>query len=94
MLSRKFGLSGVLLPTLSLDLRRKNSYKTGRFLSNRGYMKRFISLLLMGFVFSAMAWASPSQAKLTRVKHPRVGHHHAHKAAKHHAHKTHRHRAV
>lgn len=56
-------------------------------------MKRFLAVLLMG---TALAWASPQQASLLRVKttHPPVHKHKAHKAGKHKAPKHKHHHAV
>jgi hypothetical protein len=56
-------------------------------------MKRLICFLMVSAFFSSLAWASPSKAKLTRVKanHHHVQRHRAHKATRHHAPKHHRH---
>jgi hypothetical protein len=61
-------------------------------LSHRGFMKSFLSVLLMFSCFSLFAFATP-QPKLLRVKakHRHATRHHAHKATKHHAPKHHHH---
>jgi hypothetical protein len=53
-------------------------------------MKRLLSLLMIGVLFSAFASAAPLPASLTPVKstHHRV-HHRAHRAGRHHAHRRH-----
>jgi hypothetical protein len=58
-------------------------------------MKRCFSVLTLALLTATVAFAAPSEARLSPVRatHQRVRHHHAHKAAKHHQPKR-SHRAV
>ena len=65
-------------------------------MTEKWYMNRFFSVLMLAVLTSAFSLAAPSEAALTPVKatHQRVQRHRAHKAAKHHRPKRSHHHAV